>query len=88
MQWYVKFHTDSKSVKIIPKTFCKNALFHCFIHQKHREHDSTFGSRLFSIYIYTTSQESECKERFFSGDPNTLQPGRAIYLPEHLYLYI
>ena len=26
-------------------------------------------------------------QRFFSGDPNTRQPGRAFQLPEHLDVY-
>ena len=36
----------------------------------------------------TTSQVSGSRERFFSGDPNTRQPGHTFNLPEHLYLYI
>ena len=39
------------------------------------------------MFSITTSQESGCNERFFSGDPNTRQPGRAFQLPEHLDVY-
>ena len=36
----------------------------------------------------TTSQESESRERFFSGDLNTRQPGDIFNIPEHFYLYM
>ena len=33
-------------------------------------------------------QQNTHKEGFFSGDPNTRQPGRSFHLPEHLDVYI